>query len=109
GTARTWDAGTGEPRLVVGDQARPSRPSRASGAVAALTRPPRYPVPARAVSAVAFSPDGTVIATGSDDGTARTWDVGTGEPRLVLTERFAFSGVTQVAFSPDGTLIATAC
>jgi WD40 repeat protein len=29
---------------------------------------------------VAFSPDGTLLATTSDDGTARLWDIATGTP-----------------------------
>ena len=34
--------------------------------------------PRRHVRAVAFSPDGTRLATGSGDGTARVWDAATG-------------------------------
>lgn len=51
-----------------------------------------------------FSPDSTQIATGSDDHTARIWDVASGRElfSLVHTTR-----VTRVAFSPDGQRIVT--
>ena len=58
------------------------------------------------VTAVAFSPDGTLLATASRDHTARTWDTATGDPRTTLTGHN--DHVTAVAFSPDGTLLATA-
>ncbi len=58
------------------------------------------------VNAVAFSPDGTLIATASADGTARTWVTASGQPRTILTGHT--STVNAIAFSPDGTLIATA-
>ena len=56
------------------------------------------------VLGVAFSPDGTHLAT--DDRTARIWDTATGTTRTTLTGHD--STVTAVAFSPDGTLLATA-
>lgn len=59
----------------------------------------------RVVEAVAFSPDGTRIATGSLDCTVRMWDAATCLP--LGTDRRHEGTVFAVAFSPDGELIAT--
>jgi WD40 repeat protein len=57
------------------------------------------------VNAVAFSPDGKTILTGSVDGKARLWDVSMGRPiGQPLTHQDA---VWAVAFSPDGKTILT--
>ena len=53
-----------------------------------------------AVFAVAFSPDGQTALTGSDDNTARLWDVKTGQPRGAALKHDGAVGA--VAFSPDG-------
>ncbi len=57
------------------------------------------------VNAVAFSPDGKTVATGSWDETIRLWDVATGgEIRQLLGH---LRSVHAVAFSPDGTALAS--
>ena len=51
------------------------------------------------VNAVAFSPDGKLLASGSDDRTVRLWDAGSGAPLQTLEGHG--SEVRAVAFSPD--------
>jgi hypothetical protein len=51
------------------------------------------------VTSVAFSPDGTRVATGSDDGSARVFHAATGAELARLDHD---GEVTAVAFSPDG-------
>jgi WD40 repeat protein len=54
---------------------------------------------------IAFSPDGSRIATAGFDGTARVWDAVSGEQLLKITGHEGI--VVGVAFSPDGTRLAT--
>jgi WD40 repeat protein len=64
---------------------------------------------AGSVTAVAFSPDGNTVATGSHDGTAWLWDVtDRAKPRALGTLTGHTDWVSAVAFSPDGRLLATA-
>ena len=58
----------------------------------------------RMVKAVAFSPDGKLVLTGSLDNSARLWSVDTAE---LLHEWRHASNVNAVAFSPDGRLALT--
>ena len=53
--------------------------------------------------AVAFSPDGRTLVTGSDDTTLRFWDASTGRPMSLISGQT--SGVYSVAFARDGRLI----
>ncbi|MGH9193544.1 MAG: WD40 repeat domain-containing protein, partial [Acidimicrobiales bacterium] len=57
------------------------------------------------VLALAFSADGSRLATGSLDGTVRIWDPSSGEQLLVLRGHYA--SVSSVAFSPDGSRLAS--
>lgn len=60
------------------------------------------------VTSVAFNSDGTLLATGSRDQTARVWDSTTGAELLRLDHQEpSFRYVSSVAFSPDGTRLAT--
>jgi tetratricopeptide (TPR) repeat protein len=81
GTARVWDAATGEP---VSDWLR-------HGA---------------AVAQAAFSPDGKRVATASADRTARVWDADSGKPLGPPLRHRAL--VALAAFSADGRWLLTA-
>jgi WD40 repeat protein len=55
------------------------------------------------VYSVSFSSDGSVIASGSEDGTIKLWRVSDGE--LLHTLEGHTGGVASVSFSPDGRLL----
>jgi LPXTG-site transpeptidase (sortase) family protein len=57
------------------------------------------------LDAVAFSPDGLMIASGDRDNLIRLWDTQTGETRAFLTGHTDW--VTELAFSPDGSVLAS--
>jgi len=57
------------------------------------------------VSALAFSPDGGLLASTDQDGSVRLWDLTTGAKRTDLTGHTDF--INAVTFSPDGRCLAT--
>jgi WD40 repeat protein/transcriptional regulator with XRE-family HTH domain len=79
---------------------------------AALTNLTNLPAPPREFKghtdglwAVTISPDGRYLATGSEDKTARLWDLATGQTLRIFSGHTA--GVGSVAFSPDGKYLMT--
>src|SRR6516164_5885855 len=58
------------------------------------------------VTSVAFSSDGTTLASSSDDRTVKLWDLATG--KNILTFRGHSDTVMAVAFTPNGRTVASA-
>ncbi|KAE8353608.1 WD40-repeat-containing domain protein [Aspergillus coremiiformis] len=59
----------------------------------------------RGVSAVRFSPDSSMIASGGADGAVKVWDTLTG--KLVHTFEGHLAGISTISWSPDGAIIAS--
>ena len=64
----------------------------------------RLPGHEQTILLVNFSPDGSMVASASVDGTSRIWDTATGESLYVLPHN---ANVRSVVFHPDGTHLLT--
>ncbi len=122
GTARVWDAATGQTVLTLTNHTGPVSyavysPDGKRIAIAeehtaliwdATTGRLLLTLKGHTagVNWVAFSPDNKWIVTSGEDQTARLWDAATGAPGLIL--RGHTDRVDSATFSPDGTRIVTA-
>ena len=59
------------------------------------------------VSKVAFSPDGSLLASCDRGGVIRLWTVATGKKLRTLPEKIKADRIMDIAFSPDGALLAS--
>lgn len=59
----------------------------------------------KSIIAIAFSPNGEIVATGSEDGAVRLWSVHTGEPQATIVGADKYFWM-ELKWSPDGQKLA---
>jgi WD40 repeat protein len=97
GTVRVWDARTGQLTFTFKGHRVQFVDRFGTGVI--------VPKGKGGVKSVCFSPDGTRLVSGGEDGTVRVWHAQMGHP--VLTLQGHRGTVSSVCFSPDGRRIAS--
>ena len=124
GTARLWDAATGEPGVVLragkgrletasfspdGTRVVTAGPGRFARVWDARTGDPLLELrhaPRASVLDAAFGADGRLVVTAGSDGTARVWNARTGKPTAVLG-KLGGPWVWSAVLNPEGSRVAT--
>lgn len=105
-TVQLWDTSTGEELIVFQKPIEENmwRLSKENGKEIVLNpmKEERLAKP----TVLAYSPDGTLLACGSEDSTIKLWNTVTGELSATFTGHF--SAVGPLVFSPDGKTLASA-
>ena len=105
-TIQIWDTTSGEELIVLQTSIKDSNMwflSRGNGK-AIVNNPMKEQGNARPAT-LAFSPDGSLLACGSEDSTIKLWNTITGE--LIATFTGHLSNVNHFDFSPDGNMLAS--
>ena len=104
-TVQLWDTTSGEELTVLQKPIEGNMWSVSKGNGKEIVNNPMKEERLGRPSKLAFSPDNTLLACGSEDCTVKLWNTITGE--LVTTFIGHLSTVDQLTFSPDGTLLAS--
>ena len=100
GKIQLWNTITGEKLSSLREHSNlPDQP------LGAPSRLPRATLNRKQVLALAFSPNGTQLASGSKDNTIRLWDNASDSKPIVLQKHTGWTNV--LAFSPNGKMLAS--
>ncbi|RKU18687.1 hypothetical protein C6503_09120 [Candidatus Poribacteria bacterium] len=113
GKIRLWDTTTGKRLSTLRGHAAEIRANLLRQADGQIPDPEKIQAPLppinndKAIFALAFSPDGTKLASGSEDTTVRLWDTNSGDELSVLRGHTDNGWPTVLAFSEDGKMLAS--
>ena len=112
GKIRLWDTTTGKKLFTLrgyAEKIEDTLPLQIDGQVPDPENIQALPPPPddRDILALAFSPDGTQLASGSRDTTIRLWDTTSGDELAALQRHTGKGWITVLAFSPDGKILAS--
>lgn len=109
GKIRLWDTTTGEKSFTLRGHAEKIEANLLRQALDPenIQAPPPPINNGKPIFALAFSPDGTKLASGSTDATVRLWDTNSGDELSVLRGHTDNGWTTVLAFSEDGKMLAS--